>query len=492
MDYKRHVIRSTVWLFTMSIFAAGFGYLTRLLLARNLTPTEFGLFYAVFALVGFFDGFMGIGVGTAAVKYIPEYRVKNDADAVRAAIGYYFWAQIFMYAVVAAGLLFASKYLATNYFKNESSLVILFILIAAFAFSILESLFTVLFQGYNKMIQYGFVNFFRALVLLSFVGSFLWMGFRGLAPAYAYLGLYICTPLVYFLLSKKLFPIYKAFTMPRRPDVRKQVASFAVPTAIGIAGTTIQNSMDTMIVTGFRTLEEVGLYNVALPTAGLLRFFSKSISQVVMPVSAELRAKGHEQFGQGVELLQKYSLIVILPVALSLISFPEVVLRILFGEQYVSAAPTLVILACASIIATLVTINSNILQGIGQSKTNSSILITGALVSVAMGLLLVPTLGIPGAAFAGLASQLVMLGFSAVRLKHYIQSHIPLSSWVRTLIAGLAFLGIIYILKSWIQLNPILEAIVLTILGCIGYGIVLLLTKTITVGEAWELVRKVL
>jgi len=57
----------------------------------------------------------------------------------------------------------------------------------------------------------------------------------------------------------------------------------------------------------FRTTSEVGIYNVALPSALIVLKLSVSLSLVIFPISSELWVKGEKKkLLKGLELMQKY------------------------------------------------------------------------------------------------------------------------------------------------------------------------------------------
>ena len=49
-SYTRFAVRGTLIVLVISLFAGFLGYLVRLVLARNLSVEDFGLFNAVFSL----------------------------------------------------------------------------------------------------------------------------------------------------------------------------------------------------------------------------------------------------------------------------------------------------------------------------------------------------------------------------------------------------------------------------------------------------------
>src|SRR3972149_5320910 len=67
MSYIRRVAKGTAVVFVMMLATGVLGYLFRLLLAKNLSIEDFGLFFAVFAFVNLFYGFKSFGLGAAVV-----------------------------------------------------------------------------------------------------------------------------------------------------------------------------------------------------------------------------------------------------------------------------------------------------------------------------------------------------------------------------------------------------------------------------------------
>ena len=83
IPYTKKLVSGSAFLFLMLILAAIIGYFIRVVLARNLSPSEYGLFYAVFAFVSFFLFFRDLGLNQAIAKYIPEFKIKGKYNEIR-------------------------------------------------------------------------------------------------------------------------------------------------------------------------------------------------------------------------------------------------------------------------------------------------------------------------------------------------------------------------------------------------------------------------
>ena len=78
MSYTRRAFLGFVWITAGAVVANLFGYLLRLLLARNLTLAEYGLVYSLIALFGLAAVFNQLGLTEAITRYISKYTVSND------------------------------------------------------------------------------------------------------------------------------------------------------------------------------------------------------------------------------------------------------------------------------------------------------------------------------------------------------------------------------------------------------------------------------
>jgi len=77
-SYTQKAIKGTMLLFLITSIGALISYALRIILARSLTPAEYGLFYAVFVFISFFNIIRGIGVDYAVVSKIPALLIKKD------------------------------------------------------------------------------------------------------------------------------------------------------------------------------------------------------------------------------------------------------------------------------------------------------------------------------------------------------------------------------------------------------------------------------
>jgi O-antigen/teichoic acid export membrane protein len=241
---------------------------------------------------------------------------------------------------------------------------------------------------------------------------------------------------------------------------------------ISSIGWLILGYTDTAVLTLFRTMEEVGLYNVVLPTVSLLFYFTAAVSIVILPMVSEMWARKHnEKLKNGLKMIYNYSLVFILPFALLMFVFPEIILNLLFGPQYVIASNALRILSIGSIFYTIAYINLNIISGIGKPKITSYIVLAAALFNLIGNFILIPKYGIIGAAITTAIGFFIMLVISLIYISKKMGFCLNLFDNLKIIFNNLFFLFIIYLMKN-MPLNIYFKIL----LSCfVGFGIYLLL-----------------
>jgi O-antigen/teichoic acid export membrane protein len=261
----------------------------------------------------------------------------------------------------------------------------------------------------------------------------------------------------------------------------KKLFVFALPVFIGGIGGMIIGHTDTLMITVFRTLPEVGFYQVAQPTAHILLMFVGALTAVFFPMVSELWAKRERVLLSGaLHFLIKFSFVLITPAALVFIAFPDIIIRLLFGDGYLAGATALQILAGAAIAYTLFVILGSAIGGIGKPIIGAKVVGAMACMNFFGNLLLIPPYGIEGAATATFCSFLFGLALLFYYAKKFIEFTMPALPLFKTLIGGLLTLLLIFGLKSVLVLPPWPEALAVIIPGLAFYSVWILATRAIT------------
>jgi len=491
VTYTKRLVRGSAFLLIMSVIAAFISYFTRIVLARSLTPEEYGLFYAVFAFISFFLFFRDLGLNQALAKYIPEFKVKQDYKKIKTAIASVFLWQLISSSVFGVILFIFSDFLAENYFKNPSAAWILKVFLIYILFSMVVLLLRSIFQGFQKIKLFSIIEALKNLLMLLFTLLFLKAGLRIFAPVYAFALSWMILSIVLVPFFIKTFNIFK-YKSRNFGKITKTMFRFGIPVLLTAIGAKVIARIDTLMLTYFTTLDQVGIYNVVLPTALVFLFFGDSIATVVFPMISELWAKKDiKKLREWLRMLYKYSFVITTPILLAVFAFSDLFIKIFFGDAYVGGARALQILLIGILFFILAKLNNSTLTGIGKPVTVTKIILFVALVNFIANWVLIPKLGIEGAAFATTFSYLVVLVLSVYNSARFIKVKIPLASWIKTIIASLLFVFVIYIIKGMLIANTWLELIISVSMATIVYVGLAYILKLVDIEEIKKYVKLV-
>jgi O-antigen/teichoic acid export membrane protein len=489
-NYAKKAVYGASIIFFMNILAAVISYITRIVLARELGPYNYGLFYSVFTFVAFFLFFRDLGLNTALVKHIPEFLVEKEYHKIKTAIFSVLTLQLLSSLLFTIPLFFLAEYLAVNYFGDKAAAKILQILLIYIFGSIFFRLFKSIFQGFQRMKIYSLFDFLKnsSFLLLTFI--FLKQGFGYYSPAFAYALLCFLIAIALLPLLLKIFPFFR-YKIIGFLEITKKNISFGLPVFATALGGTFISYIDTILLTYFRTLNEVGIYNVILPSSLIFLYFGGAISSAVFPMVSELWSKGDlKRLSSGLEYIYRYTFLIIIPPALVIVVFSDLLIKSFFGIEYLSGAMALQILMFGMLTFVVAGINNNIIAAIGKPKVVAKIIILAAIVNVIFNLILIPSYGIEGAAISTSISYLLTLIISTFALTKYIKIKFPKEDWFKQILVGIFFFFLLSLIKSMaIFINPWTNLFFTTFITLISYVILIYILGLLNLGELRKVIK---
>lgn len=211
--------------------------------------------------------------------------------------------------------------------------------------------------------------------------------------------------------------LYKIFTArhlasgPVRPAFGKLTVILDIfrqgwPFALLVGFSAIYNRIDIVIIAKLLGYAQTGLYTAAYKFFDLLNFFPASVSHVLFPVLAGLMAKKFIlEVKASLEKYLKLMIAVALPVAVGGTILSKQLIKLVAGEEFLPAAPILsVLIWAAAILFIYIPLNSLVISQL----TKKAAAITGinVLLNITGNLILIPIIGIKGAAIMTVASEL--------------------------------------------------------------------------------------
>jgi len=481
-DYAKRLVKGSTIVFAAFIASEVIGVFLRMILARSLTVPEYGLFYAVFSLVSLFALFRDPGISSSLTKHIAEFTVHKRFAKIKSSIVFSLIVQVIAGLVISAMLFIFSDYIALAIFKTPIASLPLRILSVWFLVEAFRSLLSSMSQGFQNMPILALFNFTDVLLIFLFATCFvgiLGLGLNGVALAYPLATISVSIFGIAFFVKRYRHVFQKKVSITK-PLVKKLLV-FALPVFLGGFGGLILTYTDTLTLTIFRTLTEVGYYQAAQPSARILWYIPTTLTVVLYPMISELWAKKDKKLlGRALHFLIKFSFILIMPAALVFIAFPEIVINLLFGSSYLAGVVVLQIFGVAALLYVVYDILVTVIAGIGRPGTTAKIVGAMAVFNLIGDIVLVPIYGIEGAATTTFVAFLLGVILLIYYARKFIGFTVPAAPLLKSMMGGILTLILILGLKSILPLSPWPKTFAVMIPSLLFYGTWILATRAIT------------
>lgn len=186
-----------------------------------------------------------------------------------------------------------------------------------------------------------------------------------------------------------------------KPD--KELLRYAFPLLFVSLMGMLSHWLDILMLGWYAGTETVGLYQPAIRTAGLLRSIFLAFAGVAAPIMARMHGRGElVKIENLFKIMQRWVIMLAAPGIVVMLVMPAELLS-LFGKQFTVAAPVLMVAAVAVFVQAFFGLYDTALQMSGYSKicfVNAS---AGLVLHGFLNMLLIPSYGMSGAAWALLA-----------------------------------------------------------------------------------------
>jgi O-antigen/teichoic acid export membrane protein len=394
-------------------------FIAWLIVARYGLEAGYGVFSLAMALLTFAMMLASLGLQLGSTRYIAYFTARNDHDKVRRIISVTLKLPTAISIIISIALFFSAEAIALQIFHIPDLAQPLKLFAIGVPFFTLINIIAAIFRGFGRVEPHAFFQFILLNVLfLLFLLIIVLLELPFVIVFYGYLASLILTFVALLLYTFKKLPQAVLFTSSGVDiSIVKGLLLFSLP----LMGATFINTLlfyiDTLLLGFFRLPETVGLLNAAYPLVLFIFIPLHALSLIYMPVTAGLYSQNlMAELRQNYTVLTKWLVSVTLPIFLVLCLFPESVLNLVFGPAYVSAALALRILSLGFIFSNLIGLSGVTLVAMGESRFIAWSLLSATLLNVLVSIVLIPALGLTGAAIAFSVSWILLHSLYSVRL----------------------------------------------------------------------------
>jgi O-antigen/teichoic acid export membrane protein len=384
-------IINMILVFVISVFIG------RYLGAGNLGL--YGLTSTIFTITMLFASF---GIPGAITKYIAEF--KEDKEKFNQIISSGFVISLISGFFFLFLFYFLSNYLAIIFNMPELS-SLLKLLSLAFPFLLIANSLLGLLNGLREMKKYGIAMIFQSILKLVIAIPLIYLGFGVMG---AIVGI-VASDIGYCLLLIWISRIYININFQNLVSISKMMLIFGIKKIETNAVNLINTQADTVLVGYFLSATYLGYYSVALRLSKFFWLIPQTIQRITYPATSEYWAKGDQRTLQKMyDKSMKYTACILFPIGLGVSFFGKDIILLIFGEDFMPAVIPLLFLLIGTVLAGATTQSVGAsMPAIGRPGLSLKVTIVSASTNLCLNLLLIPSIGISGAAIATMVSLIV-------------------------------------------------------------------------------------
>lgn len=403
---KTETIKDSVASFFGTFLTGILGVVFGVIVARHLGKSSYGIFSVSVLVLTMVADIANVGTDTGIIRFVGKYFSSDKNKALK------FLKLALKTKVVASVLIillgwFLIPLVANNFFQKPEFVSPLRIALFGSASILLFSFSTSSIQALQKFWSWTILttsmNAVRLLVVIVFISL-------GMLTVNSTVGIYALIPLVGFFIALFLIPNF--LTVKKENEVATEFFQYNKWVAIFTLIAAISARMDSFVSTRFLSLEDIGVYSVAVTLASIMTQVVGALGAVVAPKLASFNT--NEVAFKFLKKLQFLVLgisaaVLIIGIPLSFILIPAI-----YGEGYLaSVLPFIVLLTSQVIFLCSIPVHMATFYYFSYPKLFVWVSLIHLVLIAGIGWILIPIYGYMGAAYTvliGNISNLVIPG----------------------------------------------------------------------------------
>jgi O-antigen/teichoic acid export membrane protein len=438
---QRQSILSLIWQISFTFL----GLLSTMYFSHTIGASVLGDYFLFVAYLGILGLITDGGFGGAAIKRISEGEEQNEYFSASFTI-----CCIFVSIVLIIVIIFRSYFI--QFQKSGTYIWLLIALITTLFYSPVS--YGV--EGRGKMGIFTTCNFINNVsrTIIQVIAIFLGYGIAGMAGGFV-IGL-----LVAGIIELRFFDLHFVHFKWRHI---KSLSIFSFWLFLTSSGGMIFSYADIVLIGHFLKDADVGIYRIALQFATFGTFTAQAILPTLLPKVSRWSKTG--EFGLIEESLSKafsYSLMLVIPVLAGGILLGDKLLYFLYGSEFMKGYNALVIILVLQVVNVFMYCFGTYLGSLDHQKDSFKATGVSAVVNILLNFILIPKIGIIGAAISTLISMSLNTFLAWRILRHIIKVRLDYNSLLNFVKASITMtifvIGyrlIVPLTNIWVTLLPV-------------------------------------
>ncbi|MDR9817368.1 MAG: flippase [Candidatus Methanoculleus thermohydrogenotrophicum] len=408
------------WAFISIVTASLAHFILRIILGRELGPDGLGVYTLAFTIYLFGMQFAAFGIGSALTKYVAEFL--DDRATIRNYVSSGMTSSIITGTLMGVVLFLLAPYIAISFFHVPELEGMIQLTALCYPFIAVQKAVNGTLNGFRRMHLYAFLNIVQNVtVVAASIALVLLFEMGVMGAVIGFVGPTILVSALSPILIRDCIGFGSSFW---DTAALRATTVFGFYVVLGNSIAFLNTQVDSILIGYYLNPTEVGIYAVAVLLAQTLTLIPGAVQRVTAPATATLYGKGDIE---GVRRLYystlKKSLLISAGSAVLIAALGPYIIALLFTEEYlVSYVPLLILLLGYTVDASFAAVGAT-LSSIGKVHIPFRISTVCGVLNVILNILLIPILGIRGAALATAATMIMSFGITVKIIHHYIGDH---------------------------------------------------------------------
>ena len=339
---SKRLIHNTIFNVMTLVSSAGITFFLIRFFLVHLGESRYGIWVLIGSIFQY-RRLLDMGMNSSITRYIPVGLAKGDNETIQRVLS----TSLFFFSVVAVVFILLSLVIYLNigsWFSITSDMVgtaglLVLIVGCCFALAMPLQLSSALLSGLQR---YDVLNLAELLILLlrsALIVVLLRGGFGLLTMGFVFGISEIAVRLVQFVFARKLL-LWTPITL-KSVDFKllREMLAYGINTFLYTMGALILFKASDIIIAMYIGTEEVSQFAVAIAGVVLLSQFLRAFTAAIKPAVSDLDARDdHWRVRKISFLMQKYSLLLIIPAGCFLVVMGREFLQVWVGEEFQNPA----------------------------------------------------------------------------------------------------------------------------------------------------------
>lgn len=463
------------WVFLSQIVVGLFGIITLPALTKNFGTEIYGLWSQIYVTAALLFPILTLYFGTAIVRYLSH---ENNQKKLSQEISAMLFTILILIIIVTLISFLLSKQLSFAFFKNSNFATFIPLMLMWSGANAIFNFLTSYMRSRSRIKLLSILNLACSIIQLSFIFILAYSTQSILLVVISQIIIQsIFVIIVYASIMNEL-----GFSLPNFKNIPKYI-SFCLPQIPSGILMWILNFSDRYFILYYLSLAEVGIYSVSYNLGSIISFLYAPIGFVVYPILTKYWEESKfDEVNRYLEYSTKIFLALSIPASLGLYVLSAPLLKILTTSQFVIGGVLILLIALGTIFLGLFQLNIYIIYLVQQTKLIPLMTLLSSVVNIIFNILLIPKIGIIGAAFATIISYLILAVIVSYWARKEINYHIDIKFLFKVILASVLMSIIINFLIPYLK-NTVTLTLLCIPIGAIIYFIILMLFKSFTEGE---------